>query len=117
MIRVGASPYDHHEHDHDEHDHGHDHDDHDHDHHDHGHDLEHDHEHDHGHDHDHDHGGGLLGRLRHLVQPDSHDSADKVDSELETSRDGVRALWISLLILGATAILQAAVVLISGSVA
>ncbi len=40
-----------------------------------------------------------------------------MDSELETSRDGVRALWMSLLVLGVTALLQAAVVLVSGSVA
>jgi cation diffusion facilitator family transporter len=36
---------------------------------------------------------------------------------LETSRDGMRALWISLAILGATAIVQAVVVSLSGSVA
>jgi cation diffusion facilitator family transporter len=47
----------------------------------------------------------------------SHDSADKVDAALESSRDGLRALWVSLLILGATAAAQAFVVVASGSVA
>jgi cation diffusion facilitator family transporter len=36
---------------------------------------------------------------------------------VDTSRDGLRALWISLAVLGVTAALQAAVVLVSGSVA
>jgi cation diffusion facilitator family transporter len=78
----------------------------------------HDHDHDHGHDDHHEDGhAGLIDRLRHLVTPHSHDSVDKVDSELEASRDGVRALWMSLLILAVTAGLQAAVVVLSSSVA
>jgi len=78
------------------------------------------HTHDHAHEdhgHPHDRGGGLIDRLRHAVAPHSHDSADKVDAQLETSREGIRALWLSLLILGITAAAQAAVVVWSGSVA
>jgi cation diffusion facilitator family transporter len=71
----------------------------------------------HTHPHDHDHGSGLWHRLRHVVTPHSHDSADKVDSALESSREGLRALWISLVALGVTAALQAAIVVFSGSVA
>ncbi|MGE5829767.1 MAG: cation diffusion facilitator family transporter [Micromonosporaceae bacterium] len=67
--------------------------------------------------HDHAHGGGPLARLRHLFAPHSHDLADKIDSQLETSRVGIRALWWSLLILGVTAAGQALVVVWSGSVA
>jgi cation diffusion facilitator family transporter len=79
---------------------------------------DHPHEHDHGHDHGHEHErGGWWHRVRHLVTPHSHDSADKVDSAMESSRDGMRALWISLLVLGTTAITQGAVAAISGSVA
>jgi cation diffusion facilitator family transporter len=52
-----------------------------------------------------------------LITPHSHDSAEKVDAALETSRDGMQALWISLAVLGATAGLQAVVVALSGSVA
>ena len=56
-------------------------------------------------------------QLGHLVRPHSHDTADKVDTALETSRDGMRALWISLAVLGCTAAAQAVVVVWSGSVA
>jgi cation diffusion facilitator family transporter len=82
----------------------------------------HGHDHDegvHGHDHhdDHGHDGGWWHRLSHLVTPHSHDSTDKVDQVMEASRDGLRALWISLAVLGATALLQAIVVVFSGSVA
>jgi cation diffusion facilitator family transporter len=59
----------------------------------------------------------LWHRFSHFLTPHSHDSATKVDSAMETSRDGLRALWISLAVLGATAVLQAVVVVISGSVA
>ena len=56
-------------------------------------------------------------KLSHLITPHSHDSADKVDQAMETSREGIRALWISLAVLGATAVLQAVGVLLSHSVA
>lgn len=69
------------------------------------------------HHHHHHRSAGLGHRLRHLVTPHSHDTADKVDSALEASRDGLRALWISLAGLGVTAALQAFVVAFSGSVA
>lgn len=49
--------------------------------------------------------------------PHSHDPAETVDEALTASRDGMRALWISLAILGVTAAAQAVVVWISGSVA
>ncbi|GAA0564748.1 cation diffusion facilitator family transporter [Paractinoplanes ferrugineus] len=69
------------------------------------------------HGHGHGHEGGLLHRVRHLVTPHSHASGEKVDSALEGSRAGLRALWISLVGLGVTAGLQALVVVLSGSVA
>jgi cation diffusion facilitator family transporter len=71
----------------------------------------------HHHDEQHHDHKSLWGRLKHLIAPHSHDSADKVDSALESSREGLRALWISLAVLGATAVLQAVVVVWSGSVA
>jgi cation diffusion facilitator family transporter len=49
--------------------------------------------------------------------PHSHDTADKVDTALETSRQGIRALKISLAGLAVTAVVQAVVVAYSGSVA
>ena len=68
------------------------------------------------HDHDHDH-GGRWARVRHAVGPHSHAHDRAVDPVLESSAEGLRALWISLAGLGATALAQAAVVVLSGSVA
>ena len=82
------------------------------DHHDHG--AEHDH---HEHDHEHDHPTGLRARLKELVAPHSHDAGDSVDAELEASSKGLRTLAISFVALMVTTLLQAVVVVLSGSVA
>ena len=90
---------------------------------DHGHDQDHDHdhghedEHEHGHEHGHDSAPGLAARLRHLLRPHSHEAADQVDAVMEASREGMRTLWISLAVLGVTALIQGVVVAVSGSVA
>jgi cation diffusion facilitator family transporter len=55
--------------------------------------------------------------LVHAVLPHSHNSADATDEALEASREGVRALKISLVALAVTAALQLVVVAVSGSVA
>jgi cation diffusion facilitator family transporter len=59
----------------------------------------HEHSHDHAHSHDHGHSHGL------------------VDASIKRSREGVRTVLISLLILGATAALQIFVFVLSGSIA
>ncbi|MFF4178520.1 cation diffusion facilitator family transporter [Streptomyces sp. NPDC001750] len=59
----------------------------------------------------------LRHRLAHLVTPHGHETADKVDTAMEASREGMRTLWISLVVLGATTVAQAVVVALSGSVA
>ncbi|WP_413253435.1 cation diffusion facilitator family transporter [Streptomyces pseudovenezuelae] len=79
-------------------------------------------DHEHGHEHSHPHGHehrrhGFRHRLAHLLTPHSHETADKLDSALESSARGMRALWVSLAVLGVTALAQAAVVAVSGSVA
>jgi len=75
-------------------------------------------DHDHHHDHDHhDHGGGLRHRLKHLLVPHSHDVTDSIDDALAASNHGIRAVRTSLVVLGATAVLQLVIVAISGSVA
>ncbi|WP_435602502.1 cation diffusion facilitator family transporter [Streptomyces sp. bgisy130] len=56
-------------------------------------------------------------RLAHLLTPHSHTATDKVDAALETSREGLRTLWISLGILGLTSLIQLVIVALSGSVA
>ena len=91
----------------------------------------------HRHDHPHRHGGGgehsprhrqvhgttraALARLGHglseLAGSHSHDAADQVDAALEADRDGRRAMYASLAILGLTAAIELGVVAVSGSVA
>jgi cation diffusion facilitator family transporter len=79
-----------------------------HDDHDHGHHAHHPH---------HPHGGGLLGAVREVFAPHSHDPADSVDDALESSAQGIRAVKISLIALAVTAIFQLVIVGLSGSVA
>jgi cation diffusion facilitator family transporter len=77
---------------------------------------EHAHEHDHDHNHEHEQ-GGLRGWLSHIFVPHSHDSqVAALDAALATDK-GIRAVKISLAVLLATAVFQAAIVFISGSVA
>src|SRR5689334_5962191 len=52
-----------------------------------------------------------------MNRPHSHDTATRVDPAMEASAEGMRALWISLAVLGVTAALQAVVAGFSGSVA
>ncbi|WP_264029058.1 cation diffusion facilitator family transporter [Cellulosimicrobium sp. SH8] len=75
------------------------------------------HEHDHDHDHDHPHPGGLRGWLHEVFVPHSHDAADSIDDELVASGQGIRAVKVSLVVLGATALAQLGIVAVSGSVA
>ncbi|OMC52130.1 hypothetical protein A5745_02255 [Mycobacterium sp. IS-2888] len=71
----------------------------------------------HDHDHDHDHSGGLRGAIREIFAPHSHGAADSIDDALESSVAGIRAVKISLVVLGLTATAQLAIVMVSGSVA
>ena len=75
--------------------------------------------HDHGHAHDHDERrGGVRGWLRSIMGGHHHhDAGDSIDAALRSSREGLRALAISLAGLGLTAALQVVIVLVSGSVA
>ncbi|MEU3786741.1 cation diffusion facilitator family transporter [Streptomyces sp900129855] len=96
--------------------------------HEHGHEHQHQHQHGHHHEHAHEHPHhapspspsrslGLRHRIAHLLTPHSHEAADKLDPALESSARGMRALWLSLAVLGVTAVAQAVVVVLSGSVA
>ena len=85
--------------------------------HDHDHDDERGHDDGHEHEHRHEHPTSGIRRFLGLEAPHSHDAADRVDSALESSADGIRALKISLVGLGLTAALQAVIVVLSGSVA
>jgi Co/Zn/Cd efflux system component len=70
-----------------------------------------------GHDHHHDHPKGLRGAVKEVCAPHSHDAADRIDGALKSSVAGIRAVKLSLLVLGATAIAQIVVVVMSGSIA
>ncbi|MET7651715.1 MULTISPECIES: cation diffusion facilitator family transporter [unclassified Streptomyces] len=89
--------------------------------HEHGHRHDRGHHHEHAHEHPHHHSSpaspGLRHRVAHLLAPHSHETADKLDPALESSARGMRALWVSLAVLGVTAVAQAFVVVLSGSVA
>lgn len=73
----------------------------------------------HGHDHGHGHAGAgkILSVMREIFAPHSHDAADSIDDVLESSRIGIRAVKISLIALGVTALAQVIIVAVSGSVA
>ncbi|MBA3587207.1 MAG: cation transporter [Chloroflexi bacterium] len=74
--------------------------------------------HEHGHDpHEHERRTSPVGWVQSMLKPHSHDAADSVDAQLESSARGIWALKISLLGLLATAGFQVVIVLISGSVA
>lgn len=69
--------------------------------------------HDTGHEHDH----GLWSRLRHAVTPHSHDTVEAIQTAEEASDHGIRAAWIGLAGMMATAVAQVFIVAISGSMA
>ena len=84
---------------------------------------DHAHGHDHGHGHDHPHGHGstsLWSGIKHglseLFGMHSHDPAESIDSALESSTRGTRALVISFSVLMLTAVIQAVIVFFTGSV-
>jgi len=73
--------------------------------------------HDPDHQHDPDHRHGVRALIHGLFAGHSHDPTDSIDNALESSAQGIRAVKISLIGLGATAILQLVIVAVSGSVA
>jgi Co/Zn/Cd efflux system component len=78
-------------------------------------------DHPNGEDHPHGPSSAWADRIRQDVSEffggNSHDAADQIDDALEANAAGRRALGISLIGLGVTAVLQAVVVALSGSVA
>src|SRR5215207_9080601 len=76
----------------------------------------------HGHQHGHDHTdgqtrSGVTGRAGRLVRRHSHDAADHLDTALEATAQGLRAVKVSFAALLVTALAQVAVLLATGSVA
>lgn len=93
---------------------------------DHDHPHEHDYEHDHGHphdhsheaDHDHPHPEGILGWLAQIFHLHGHEHTSlNADPAFASNQEGIRTIWLALLALGITALLQVGIVALSGSVA
>jgi cation diffusion facilitator family transporter len=68
--------------------------------------------HDEGHHH---HGPRAV--LKHLLAPHAHDPNEAIQTADETSGQGVRAAWVGLAGMAATAIVQMVIVAVSGSIA
>lgn len=68
------------------------------------------------HGHDHHHASGPVAALRSVLHPHSH-GAPGTDRALETTAVGIRAVFVSLAALAATAAIELVVSLLSGSVA
>lgn len=82
--------------------------------------VEHGHGHGQGHGQGHGHDGsgpGLPARLRHLVVPHSHDASEAIQSAEQARGHGIRAAWIGLAGMLATAVVQMVIVAASGSIA
>ena len=62
-------------------------------------------------------GAGVLARLRRALTPHSHDHGEAIRTAEEATALGLRAAWVSLAGMGATALLQIVIVALSGSVA
>ncbi|MBY8878192.1 cation diffusion facilitator family transporter [Actinacidiphila acidipaludis] len=60
---------------------------------------------------------GTRHRAGHLLGKHRHEAADRVDTAMAASREGMRTLWLSLAILVVTAGIQTVVVVFSGSIA
>jgi cation diffusion facilitator family transporter len=92
-------------------------------HHQHDHDHDHDHHHHHHHHHHHDSGGifGIIGAALHLPGfGHDHDHGYTelaADAALHDNALGIRTIWLALLALGITTVLQVIIYLTSGSVA
>lgn len=62
---------------------------------------------------------GLRARVAHALKPHAHDAHDAIQSMTaeQSSRYGIRAAWIGLAAMMATALLQVVIVTVSGSIA
>ena len=74
-------------------------------------------EHHDDHDHDHAHRGGIRGVVGEIFRPHSHDASDSIDTALEETARGIRAVKISFAALFVTSMVQLAVVILTGSIA
>ena len=66
--------------------------------------------------HDHGRAAGRWHGVVTFVRPHSHDSADSIDTALESTRHGVSAVKASFVALAATSLVQLVLILVTGSV-
>lgn len=95
---------------------------HDHEHHEDGHDHDHDHPHPHNHEdgHHHDHGKGIWGWISTIFHLHGHSykhDALVSDKVFLDNQEGIRTVWLALVALTITSLLQIVIVAWSGSVA
>ena len=83
--------------------------------------VDHEHHATHGHahdaDHHHEHPHGLRRVIAEIFRPHSHDASDSIDSALEATDRGIRAVKISFAALLITSVLQLLVVILTHSIA
>src|SRR5262245_1735831 len=60
---------------------------------------------------------GLRAAVSDVFRPHSHDAADSVDTELEASTQGIRAVKVSFVALLLTSVVQVVIVAATGSIA
>jgi cation diffusion facilitator family transporter len=84
------------------------------------------HQHDHNHDHEHSHDQhdyheppkGIFGWLAQVFHLHGHEHTSlNADPAFASNQEGIRIIWLALLALGSTALLQIGIVALSGSVA
>jgi cation diffusion facilitator family transporter len=69
-------------------------------------------------DHQHEHPSGVFGWIAQIFHLRGHEHASlNTDTAFTSNRDGIRTIWLAIAALGATSLLQIAIVAASGSVA
>ncbi len=72
----------------------------------------------HDHPHDHEHPSGVFGWIAQIFHLHGHEHASlNADSAFTSNQEGVRTVWLALVALGITSLLQVGIVALSGSVA
>jgi cation diffusion facilitator family transporter len=81
--------------------------------------MSHNHTHDHhGNTHDHSHPAGILGWIAQIFHLYGHEHMSlNSDTAFTSNQEGIRTIWLALLALGITSLLQIGIVALSGSVA
>lgn len=78
----------------------------------------HSHDHPHEHNHDHSHPKGVLGWIAQVFHLHGHEHTSlNADPAFTSNQEGIRTIWLAIVALGMTTLLQIGIVALSGSVA